>query len=1081
MFTRERCPLYAGLALAVLLLPGPGAGAARAGVLVPGRLRVEARTNPLGLDVAVPRLSWIVSSPERAQRQTAYQVVVATTPGGLAEGRGVLWDSGKVASDETIHVEYRGAALKPHQRAYWRVRVWDRDGQPSAWSEPAMWSAGPGADWKAAWIGYDAPRESLAFPEADFAPAKWIWHPNDRDAAKPKAHRLFVTTLAVPADATVEKAELLVSADDQYKFTINGELVADSGTNGYDKPRLVSLPTRIKAGPNTIRVEVYNAMPGPAGLLAKLNVTLAGGKLLTLVTDESWKALDNPGANWHNRPLDTDGWPVAAVVGQYGDAPWGKLKLATLILPPPVLLRTEFTPAKPVRQATLYASALGIVEPVLNGRSVSDEFFTPGWTDYTKRVLYRAYDVTGLVQPNRPNVLGAILGDGWYSGYIGFARQRDHYGKQPRAKLLLHVEYADGTSEDVVTNNSWWAGVGPIKESDFLMGETFDARDTTLANWQRPDFDLDFWATVNTGSEMDPALQWHAGPPVRVVARYPGRPIRQPGPGRVILDFGRNFAGIPRLTLRDTKPGQTITLRFAERLNPDGSLYTTNYRDARSLDTYTCAGGPVEVFQPRFTFHGFQYAEIAGLDAPTTAEVVGLALASDTPMAGSFACDDAMLNQLHQNIVTTQLSNFIDIPTDCPQRDERLGWTGDAQVYIRTATLNADVQAFFTKWLQDLADGQRADGQFPMIAPVKVAGDDGGPAWADAGVICPWTTYEVYGDRRLLERQYPSMVKFVEFCRGRSRDGVLPPAQYHAFGDWLSINAETPKDVIYTAYYALSTRLTARAAEVLGKSDDAKRFGELYEQIKAAFQKAYVKPDGRIEGDTQAVYVLALAVDLVDGELAKQAAGYLVENIEARGGHLSTGFIGTKDLMLVLAKIGRNDVAYRLLHNDTFPSWGFSIKQGATSIWERWDGWTPEKGFQDPGMNSFAHYSFGAVYQWMVENIGGIREATPSYRTFVVAPQPGGKLNTARIGYDSVRGPIASAWTRDTNGLTLEVTVPANTTATVRLPAADASAVTESGRPLAGAAGVGEVKAEAGVVSIPVGSGTYRFAMPAPR
>ena len=372
-----------------------------------------------------------------------------------------------------------------------------------------------------------------------------------------------------------------------------------------------------------------------------------------------------------------------------------------------------------------------------------------------------------------------------------------------------------------------------------------------------------------------------------------------------------------------------------------------------------------------------------------------------------------MLNKLHSNIYWTQRANFIDIPTDCPQRDERLGWTGDAQVYIRTATLNCDVQAFFTKWLVDLTDGQRADGQFPMVAPVKVAGDDGGPAWADAGVICPWTIYQVYGDRRLLERQYPSMVKFVEFCRKRSTPELLPPAQFHCFGDWLSIGADTPKDVIYTAYFALSTRLTAQAAEVLGKTEDAAKFkAALSSRSRRPSTRPTSAADGRIKGNTQAVYVLALAVDLVDGEQAKQAASYLVEDIEKAGGHLSTGFIGTKDLMLVLSKIGRHDVAYRLLFNDTFPSWGFSIKQGATSIWERWDGWTPEKGFQDPGMNSFAHYSFGAVYQWMVENIGGIKSDGPSYKQIVIEPHPWRPARPrAQTSYQSIRGEIATAWT----------------------------------------------------------------------
>jgi alpha-L-rhamnosidase len=570
-------------------------------------------------------------------------------------------------------------------------------------------------------------------------------------------------------------------------------------------------------------------------------------------------------------------------------------------------------------------------------------------------------------------------------------------------------------------------------------------------------------------------LQPHPGPEVASIKEFRARNITEHKPGIYVLDLGQNFAGVARLKIRG-EAGQKITLRFAERLNPDGTIYTVNLRTARATDTYICRGQGTETWEPRFTFHGFQYLEISGLkQKPGPDTVVGLALSSDTPVAGSFVCSDPMLNQLHNNIYWTQRANFIDIPTDCPQRDERLGWTGDAQVYVRTATLNTDVQAFFTKWLVDLDDGQRADGQFPQVAPVKAAGDDGGPAWADAGVICPWTIYEVYGDRRQLERHYPAMKRFLEFCRKRSTPDFLPPANYHCFGDWLSIQADTPKDVIYEAYWAYSTKLTAQTARVLGQEQDADQYDDQFQKIKAAFNRAYVSNDGRIKGNTQCGYVLALAFDLVDGDQAKRAAQYLVDDIEKRGGHLSTGFIGTKDLMLVLAKIGRNDVAYRLLHNDTFPSWGFSIKQGATSIWERWDGWTPEKGFQDPGMNSFAHYSFGAVYQWMVENIGGIRNENTGYQRIRIAPTLDPKLADANVTYASIRGKISSAWKYKNDGLQLDVSIPANTTATVSIPAPDASAVTESGHSLSRAAQVRLLGQDAGHVQVEIGSGTYHF------
>ena len=523
-------------------------------------------------------------------------------------------------------------------------------------------------------------------------------------------------------------------------------------------------------------------------------------------------------------------------------------------------------------RATLYASALGLVEVHLNGRRVSEDFFTPGWTDYDKRVHYRTYDVTSLVNRG-DNVLGVILADGWYSGYVGFVGHRDYYGKLPRVRLQLQLDYADGTSAIVGTGPDWKAATGPLLEADFLKGETYDAR-LDLNGWDKSGFNDDNWQPVVVDNTVHPLMQAHPGPPVRVIAEFKAKTITEPKPGVYVLNLGQNFAGMARLKIRG-EPGQKITLRFAERLNPDGGIYTTNLRTARATDTYICKGGDVETWEPRFTFHGFQYIEVSGLKkAPAKDQIIGLALSSDTPVAGSFTCSDPMLNQLHNNIYWTQRANFIDIPTDCPQRDERLGWTGDAQVYVRTATLNCDVEAFYTKWLVDLdEDGQRADGEFPMVAPVKVAGDDGGPAWADAGVICPWTIYDVYGDRRILEQHYDAMTRFIAFCQNRSKPDLLPPEKYHCFGDWLNINDDTPKDVIYTAYFAYSTKLTAQAADVLRKTDDAAKYHELYNQIKAAFNKAYVTDDGRIVGDTQTAYVLALAFDLVEGDRAKLAAG----------------------------------------------------------------------------------------------------------------------------------------------------------------------------------------------------------------
>jgi alpha-L-rhamnosidase len=1069
----EKIKIHAILVLTFLAAWAGGSSHAAAAPLTPGYLRCEYLVNPSGIDETAPRLSWRVASKLRDEKQVAYQVLVADTEAALAHGSGDLWDSEQVAGDDTTAIVYRGRALVSGQVCHWKVRVWDKDGKASDWSEPAVWSMGllNQKEWRGEWIGYDKMRQSATIT-APFVGAKWIWFKGDTFPDFPKGKREFMSELKIPDNAKVARAELLVAADTSIWFNLNGQAVPMSHSNSKGNARLVDVTPLMNSGVNTVRVEVENAQTGPAGLIAQLTATTTDGQSYTLVTDGSWRATDKGGDNWHIRPIGATEWPPCQVIGPPGCAPWGELKYTPLQPPPPPYLRTEFNVSKKVQRATLYATALGLVDLHLNGQLVSQDRFTPGWTDYAKRVHYRAYDVTPLVRRGR-NALGAILADGWYSGSIGWGHIRDHYGKKPRLRAQLQFDYSDGSHDLIASGPDWKASTGAIQSGDFLIGEFYDAR--RAQPWSEPGFDDSQWDAVATGAEMEPVIQAHPGPPVRAFAELEPKSITQTQPGVYVFDMGQNFAGVARLKIKG-RPGQKITLRFAERLKPDGSIYTVNLRGAICTDTYVCRGRGTETWEPRFTYHGFQYVEVLGLRKPPSRETItGVALSSATTDAGQFACSDPMLNRLAKNTYWTQRANFIDIPTDCPQRDERLGWMGDAQVYIRAASLHEDVQAFFTKWLVDVEDGQRKDGEYPMVAPVKVAGDDGGPAWADAGVICPWTVYDVYGDTRILEKHYKSMARFIDFCKKRSTSDMLPPKEFHCFGDWLNINDDTPKTVICTAYFAYSTKLMARIAAALGKSDDAATYNELFEKIKASFNRAYVKPDGRIEGDTQTGYVLALSFDLLDPDRQKQALQYLVENIKKRDWHLSTGFVGTKSLMLTLAGMGRNDVAWRLIHNDTFPSWGFCIRNGATSIWERWDGWTPEKGFQDPAMNSFAHYSFGAVYQWMVENIGGIQSDVPAYKHIVIAPQPDDKVTFADTTYDSIQGPIETHWRRAGQHLSLKVTIPANTTATVSIPAAELSSVFEGGRPAIKAQGVNFLRMDSGAAVFEVASGTYHF------
>ncbi|MGB5872496.1 MAG: family 78 glycoside hydrolase catalytic domain [Bacteroidota bacterium] len=1043
-------------------------------MLQPEHLRTEFRSNPLGIDHPNPRLSWTLKADIRGERQTAYRILVASSPEWLARDQGDLWDTGKTHGSETSLIRYEGEPLSSHTECCWKVMAWDKENRPGPWSGLAEWSMGmlDPDDWHADWIGYDVPRKDEKKIPA--VTAQWIWLADDPVTDVPAGKRYFAHVFEIQTGKSIRRADLMLTADDSYRLFINGTEASESppAIDSWKTPQLHEVSSMLPLGKNVLYVEAVNEGKGPAGFILWLSILFTDGTRQTVGTNPEWISSAKQFPRWKTEGPGKGEGSRSGFRGHFGVAPWLLLDESMLLLPPPRYLQSDLKIDKPIARAVLYASALGLCDLYVNGSHVSDEYFTPGWTDYPRRVYYRTYDVTDMLRSGE-NTWGAILADGWYSGYLGWAVQRDRYGSRTRLKAQIYVEYSDGSREVIGTGSDWRAFRGPLQEADFLMGETYDARvEGPTGNVSgKAKGDL-----VDLGADIDPLLQAHPGPPVRKFAELPPQSITEPEKGAYVFDMGRNFAGVVRLKTRG-EPGQRIRLRFAERLNPDGTFYVQNLRGARAVDTYVCRGKGEEVWEPRFTFHGFQYVEVTGLTSqPNMRTITGLAISSDTPVVGDFQCSEEMLNQLYSNVLWTQRANFIEVPTDCPQRDERLGWTGDAQVFIPAACLNTDVQAFFHKWLVDLTDSQRKDGQFPMVAPLIVADDDGGPAWADAGVICPWTIYKAYGDTSILGGHYEAMKRFVEFCRGRSTEELLPPPEYHSFGDWLHIQAETPTDVLYMAYFARSTQLLALTAEVLGKTEDAARYGELYQEIRAAFNSAYVSETGSVLGETQTAYALAISFGLLDDEDTYLAAERLVTNIEKRDWCLSTGFVGTLELMHALARIGRYDVAYRLLLNEKFPSWGHTIKNGATSIWERWDGWTPEKGFQSTEMNSFAHYAFGAVYQWMAENIGGIKSDGAGYRRILIAPEPGPTLSSARVSYRSVRGLIQSEWKKEQGRFFLNVDVPANTEATVHLPAVEGS-VTESGKPVAeqkdvNYSGRSKRKRETFVV----GGGHYEFA-----
>lgn len=1040
-------------------------------------LRCEYRVDPPGIDVTNPRLSWILESGARSQVQTAYQILVARCEECIEQDEGDLWDSGKVSSGRNNQIVYEGKPLQSRMRCFWKVRVWDKDGQTSAWSEPAMWTVGllEGDDWQAKWIGFDAEPPAIYKPEPkpeplDLEGGKWIWlDEGEPQKSAPIATRFFRRTFEIAPGAEVKRARLALLADNDAAIFVNGREAAR--VSGWQSVNVVDITAKLVSGKNSLAVAVTNKgdAPNPAGLAGKLLVEFESGNPLTVHIDRSWKVSATKQDDWEKLDFDEGNWSASKEIAGLGDAPWGRPSRKELVLPPPPYLRKTFFVEKPVKRAVVYASALGLYELHVNGKRVGDDYFTPGWTDYNERVYYQTYDVTDLITRSG-NAIGVILADGWYAGYLGFGKKREHYGDKPRMSAQLEIEYTDGSRQAIVTDGSWKAAYGPLFEADFLMGETYDAR-KEASGWSTYLFNDSAWQVVAVTDKIDGKIQSYPGVTVKNILEIEPKTLTEPSKGAYVFDMGQNFAGWVRLKVKG-KAGTKVVLRFAEMLNPDGTIYTTNLREARCIDTYILRGTGEEIWEPRFTFHGFRYVEITGYPGKPSRDVItGVVLHSDTPLAGSFECSNPMVNQLFSNIVWSQRGNFIEIPTDCPQRDERLGWTGDAQIFIRAATYNMDVAAFFTKWLVDLEDAQTAEGAFPDVAPHKVAMGSGVPAWGDAGVICPWTIYQVYGDKRVLEKHYDSMERWITYL-GKNSKNLLRPA--YGYGDWVSIASDTPKDVIATAYFAYSTQLVAKAAAVLGKNEDAKRYAELFQQIREAFNKAYVSEDARVKGETQTCYLLALYFDLLPAQKRPLAAEHLVEAIRKKNWHLSTGFVGLSYLLPTLTEVGRLDVAYRLLANETFPSWGYSIKNGATTIWERWDGWTEEHGFQTPEMNSFNHYSFGSVGRWLFDTVAGIDTRGAGYKQIIIRPRAGG-ITHAKSSYESINGTIVSDWKLEGGRFRLNVTIPTNTTATVHVPARSAEDVTEGGRPAIDAAGVRLLHMDQGEAVFAVGSGRYQF------
>ena len=899
----------------------------------PERLRCEYLSDPLGIDIERPRLSWWPNDSRSAEVQSAYQVLAAAAPevlldAGAATGSAdaadgdLLWDSGRVDSADTVNIPYGGAPLTSRQRVYWRVRSFDSDGEASPYSELNWFETGLLAEdeWQAEWIG--TPLQGS----------------KDMPATVPALRRKFL------------------------------------------------LPERT------------------------LNTT---GK------KSRKKAADKV--------------------------------------------------ADPIVSARLYITALGLYRAWLNGRRVGSDELTPGWTDYTKRLNYQVYDVTEDLRTGE-NALGVLLGDGWYCGGVGLVG-RQCYGDRPALFAQLEVHYKSGHCERVVTDKEWQWHASDILGSDLLGGESVDGRQR-LGDWSAPDYPSSQWLPTEVMRVTAPTLAASNAPAMQVVREL--NPVAEPirrrsgfDRERWIYDFGQNFTG--RVSVRVKAPaGTLLRIRYGERLDAKGELYTDNLRDARAIDYYTCAGNPSgELFEPVFTLHGFEYVEISGrFPRDAIVAVKAQVISARIEATGEFSCDHMLINRLQDNIAWSQRSSFHSQPLDAPQRDERLAWTGPAQVFARTAAFNMDTAAFFNKWFVDIADAQKTDGTLPPVVPLPPGLDaldlDGGAGWSDAYLVCAWTQYRCFNDKRLLAQHFGGMKRLVVRMQKQSNNLIRDDARHAdsgGYGDWLAADAgghgyldprhgATPSDLLGTAYFCYSARLLARIAGVLGNLSDLERFEALANDVRTAFRKRFVTPDGELVSSTQTALVLSLHFGLLERTERKLALDRLVADIKARNTHLATGVLGTPSLLPVLTSGGQLALAYELLLQTSAPGWLYPVTQGATSIWERWDSWTSDQGFQDPAMNSFNQTALGSVGEWLYQTVAGLDlnpDLAPeqnAYRHAHIEPQPpvgkdfpaGAPLRYAEARLDTVHGRFSSRWEIVDERFLLVVAVPVNCSATVVLP-----------------------------------------------
>jgi len=1041
------------------------ASVAAGGQTGPAHLQVDNLDKPLGIDDPAPRFSWQLHDAAQGAKQTAYRVMVSTRSDLL--GTPDVWDSGKVESGQSLNVKYAGPAVKASTRYFWRVEAWDKDGKAYPASEATWWETGllKQDAWKGEWIGWETAEEAAERK----APAKWIASPEAKPG-KPDSEQKFAYRAVVNVNKPVKQAVLFATAEDTVSAWVNGEKVM----TGAEFPPYHHLPwkkfvradvtAQVTQGKNTIAVESVHYIDkygekdrkDAPPMIATVVLLYTDGTSSAVVSDVNWKSSAEPAPGWESNTFDDAAWKNAAMWEQAKDSdaapvlqPW---------IPDSVKeLRKDFDAGQAVKSARIYATALGTYELFLNGKRVGDSVMAPGWTDYRERVLYQTYDVTEMVRGGS-NVLSALLAPGWYSTSLEWLQQPNNYGDTPPAlRAQLRIEHADGSVEWVVTDGSWKARPSYILRSELYDGETQDSRIPTPTSVTSGAQTLE---PVEIVQPTEIKIEAQDFEPIRVERSLDDPKRTEPKPGVFIYDFGQNMAGVEQLKISGPA-GTDVQVRLGEILNPDGTLYTENLRTAKVTDHFLLSGNGQEELVPQFTFHGFRYLEVTGLKtAPDAKDVKALVLHTDFPFTAELKTGNEMVNKLWSNILWGQRSNFVGVPTDCPQRDERLGWSADAQVFWRAASFNADLAPFTRKFAADLRGTQVGTPYYGIYAPGTARPHMGtGAAWSDAGVIIPWTSWIQTGDTMVIDENWQAMRKYVDAIHQSNPDGIWHNNSGTPFGDWLSLEGRTKEDIVATAYWAYDVDMMRQMAHATGRAQEEEHYAQLESKIRNAFEKKFVEAGGYVPGadnspspfgdinnpnakskagDTQTGYVLALHMNLLPENLRSAAAGRLVKKIEANHGLLNTGFVGTPYLLEELTKTGHQKLAYDVLLNTGMPSWGYVIEHGGTTTWERWNG---DQMIGDPQMNSYNHYAYGAVADWIYRYAAGI-DASPldaGFHTVVLHPVFDPRLSPLEFSYQSSFGQIKSSWTARGSTAEWNVTLPANTTGRLELQPAEAA------------------------------------------